>query len=126
MIPEFIGRIPVVATLKELDKAALINILTEPKNALIKQYMKLFEFDGIKIEFTDKALIEIAKKAIVKKTGARGLRSILENVLLELMFYVPSNEGIAKVIISDKTILEQEDPTLVMQDNSQKQLKDII
>ncbi|MFT4693533.1 MAG: ATP-dependent Clp protease ATP-binding subunit ClpX [Francisella sp.] len=126
LIPELIGRLPILSVLNELTEEDLVKILTEPKNALIKQYMKLFEFDGIKIEFTDKALIEIAKKAIVKKTGARGLRSILENVLLELMFYVPSNEGIAKVIISDKTILEQEDPTLVMQDNSQKQLKDII
>ena len=126
LIPELIGRLPILSVLNELTEEDLVKILTEPKNALIKQYMKLFEFDGIKIEFTDEALIEIAKKAIVKKTGARGIRSILENVLLELMFYVPSNEGIAKVIISDKTILEKEDPTLVMQDNSQKQLKDII
>jgi ATP-dependent Clp protease ATP-binding subunit ClpX len=126
LIPELIGRLPILSVLNELTEDDLVKILSEPKNALIKQYIKLFEFDGIKIEFTDEALIEIAKKAILKKTGARGLRSILENVLLELMFYVPSNEGIAKVIISDKTILEQEDPILVMQDNSQKQLKDII
>ena len=126
LIPELIGRLPILSVLNELTEDDLVKILSEPKNALIKQYIKLFEFDGIKIEFTDKALIEIAKKAILKKTGARGLRSILENVLLELMFYVPSNEGIAKIIISDKTILEQEDPILVMQDNSQKQLKDII
>jgi len=126
LIPELIGRLPILSVLNELTEDDLVQILTEPKNALIKQYIKLFEFDGIKIEFTDAALIEIAKKAIVKKTGARGLRSILETVLLELMFYVPSNQGIAKVIISEKTILEQEDPVLVMQDNSQKQLKDII
>ena len=126
LIPELIGRLPILSVLNELTEDDLVKILSEPKNALIKQYIKLFEFDGIKIEFTDKALIEIAKKAILKKTGARGLRSILENVLLELMFYVPSNEGIANIIISDKTILEQEDPILVMQDNSQKQLKDII
>ena len=126
LIPELIGRLPILSLLNELTEDDLVQILIEPKNALIKQYIKLFEFDGIKIEFTDVALIEIAKKAIVKKTGARGLRSILESVLLELMFYVPSNQGIAKVIISDKTILDQEDPILVMQDNSQKQLKDII
>ena len=125
LIPELIGRLPILSVLKELTEDDLVKILSEPKNALIKQYVKLFEFDGIKIEFTDAALIEIAKKAIVKKTGARGLRSILENILLELMFYVPSNQGIAKIIISDKTILEQEDPVLVMQDNTQKQLKDI-
>ena len=126
LIPELIGRLPILSVLNELTEEDLVKILTEPKNALIKQYMKLFEFDGIKIEFTDEALTEIAKKAIVKKTGARGLRSILENVLLELMFHVPSNQGIEKVIISDKTILDQEEPVLVMQDNTQKLLKDII
>ncbi|MGQ4005425.1 ATP-dependent Clp protease ATP-binding subunit ClpX [Francisellaceae bacterium CB300] len=126
LIPELIGRLPILSVLNELTEEDLVKILTEPKNALIKQYMKLFEFDGIKIEFTDEALTEIAKKAIVKKTGARGLRSILENVLLELMFHVPSNQGIEKVIINDKTILDQEEPVLVMQDNTQKLLKDII
>ena len=125
LIPELIGRLPILSVLNELTEDDLVHILTEPKNALVKQYIKLFEFDGIKIEFTDSALVEVAKKAIVKKTGARGLRSILESVLLELMFYVPSNQGIVKVIINDKTILEQETPTLVMQDNSQKKLKDI-
>lgn len=126
LIPELIGRLPILSVLDELTEEDLVKILNEPKNALIKQYMKLFEFDGIKIEFTDKALVEIARKAINKKTGARGLRSILENVLLELMFYVPSNQNVAKIIVNDKTILEQEELVLVMQDNTEKQLKDII
>ena len=126
LIPELIGRLPILSILNELTENDLVKILSEPKNALIKQYVKLFKFDGIKIEFTNEALIEIAKKALIKKTGARGIRNILENVLLELMFYVPSNQSIAKAIINNKTILGQEDPVLVMQDNSQKQLKDII
>ncbi len=125
LIPELIGRLPILSVLSELTEEDLVQILTEPKNALIKQYIKLFDFDGIKIEFTDKALSDIAKKAIVKKTGARGLRSILENVLLELMFNVPSNEGVQNILITDKTILEQEEPVLVMKDNTQKLLKDI-
>ena len=126
LIPELIGRLPIVTVLKELKEDDLVKILTEPKNALIKQYIKLFKFDDVSIEFTDQALVEVAKKAIAKKTGARGLRTILENVLLEVMFHVPSSEDIEKVIINDKVILEQQEPILVTKTQQQKQFKDII
>lgn len=126
LIPELIGRLPIVTVLNELKEEDLVKILREPKNALIKQYIKLFKFDDVEIEFTDQALIEIAKKAIAKKTGARGLRTILENVLLELMFHVPSSQDVERVIINDKVILEQEEPVLVSKTKEQKQLKDIV
>lgn len=126
LIPELIGRLPIVTVLNELKEEDLVKILKEPKNALIKQYIKLFKFDDVEIEFTDEALIEIAKKAIAKKTGARGLRSILENVLLELMFHIPSSQDIEKVVINDKVILEHEEPVLVSKTKEQKQLKDIV
>ncbi|AJI55763.1 ATP-dependent Clp protease ATP-binding subunit ClpX [Francisella philomiragia] len=126
LIPELIGRLPIVTVLNELKEEDLVKILTEPKNALIKQYVKLFKFDDVAIEFSDQALVEIAKKAIAKKTGARGLRTILENVLLEVMFHVPSSDDIEKVIINDKVILEQEEPILVTKAQQQKQLKEII
>ncbi|AJI56768.1 ATP-dependent Clp protease, ATP-binding subunit ClpX [Francisella philomiragia] len=126
LIPELIGRLPIVTVLNELKEEDLVKILTEPKNALIKQYVKLFKFDDVAIEFSDEALVEIAKKAIAKKTGARGLRTILENVLLEVMFHVPSSDDIEKVIINDKVILEQEEPILVTKAQQQKQLKEII
>jgi ATP-dependent Clp protease ATP-binding subunit ClpX len=126
LIPELIGRLPIVTVLNELKEEDLVKILKEPKNALIKQYIKLFKFDDVEIEFTDEALIEIAKKAIAKKTGARGLRTILENVLLELMFHIPSSQDVEKVIINDKVVLEHEDPVLVSKNKEQKQLKDIV
>ncbi|MED7819350.1 MULTISPECIES: ATP-dependent Clp protease ATP-binding subunit ClpX [unclassified Francisella] len=126
LIPELIGRLPIVTVLNELKEEDLVKILKEPKNALIKQYIKLFKFDDVEIEFTDEALVEIAKKAITKKTGARGLRTILENVLLELMFHIPSSQDIEKVIINDKVILEHEEPVLVSKTKEQKQLKDIV
>ncbi|AJC48811.1 ATP-dependent Clp protease ATP-binding subunit ClpX [Allofrancisella guangzhouensis] len=126
LIPELIGRLPIVTVLNELKEDDLVRILKEPKNALVKQYIKLFKFDDIEVEFTDQALIEIAKKAIVKKTGARGLRTILEGVLLELMFYIPSTQNISKIIINDKTILEQEEPILVTKTQEYKQLTDLI
>ncbi|MBK2115118.1 ATP-dependent Clp protease ATP-binding subunit ClpX [Francisella orientalis] len=126
LIPELIGRLPIVTVLNELKEEDLVKILTEPKNALIKQYVKLFKFDDVAIEFSDESLIQIAKKAIAKKTGARGLRTILENVLLEVMFHVPSLDDIDKVIINDKVILAQEEPILVTKAQQQKQLKEII
>ena len=86
LIPEFIGRMPIIATLNDLDEKSLVKILKEPKNSLIKQYQRLFEFEDVKLEFKDEAILEIAKKAIAKKTGARGLRSILENILLKTMY----------------------------------------
>ncbi|PIR31633.1 MAG: ATP-dependent Clp protease ATP-binding subunit ClpX [Alphaproteobacteria bacterium CG11_big_fil_rev_8_21_14_0_20_44_7] len=113
LIPEFVGRLPVVATLEDLDEETLVRILTEPKNSLIKQYKKLFEFEKIELTFTDSALKEIAKKAIIRKTGARGLRSILENTLLDLMYEVPSMENVTEVIIDDKVILGKKEAVIV-------------
>ena len=99
MIPEFIGRVPITVSLKELDEKALKKILTEPKNALIKQYKKLFEIDGIKLEFTNEAVYAFAKNAIELKTGARGLRTIVENAMLPVMYSAPSNKNIKKIIM---------------------------
>ena len=96
LIPEFIGRMPIIATLDDLDEKSLVKILKEPKNSLIKQYQRLFEFEEVELEFKDEAIVEIAKKAISKKTGARGLRSILENILLKTMFELPDMENVIK------------------------------
>ena len=104
LIPEFIGRLPITAMLEELDEKALVSILTEPKNAIVKQYQKLFDFDGIDLEFTDDAILEIAKTALSKKTGARGLRAIIEQVMLDVMYDVPSLEKVAKCIITKDAI----------------------
>ena len=112
LIPEFIGRLPVNALLQELDEEALVQILTEPKNAITKQYEKLFEFDGIRIEFEKDALREVAKIALEKKTGARGLRSILEQTMLDLMYDLPSNDKVNKVIITRDSILGKGTPLL--------------
>ncbi|MGI8774155.1 MAG: ATP-dependent Clp protease ATP-binding subunit ClpX [Actinomycetota bacterium] len=113
LIPEFIGRLPVITTVHQLDKEALINILTEPKNALIKQYQKFFEFDGVELEFTDDALEAVAEQSMLRKTGARGLRAILEEVLLNVMYDLPSAEDIGKCIVTREVVLEKVNPTLV-------------
>ncbi len=113
LIPEFIGRLPVNALLTELDEEALVRILTEPKNAITKQYQKLFEFDDIEIEFNEDALNEVARIALDKKTGARGLRAILEQAMLDIMYEIPSNEKIMKVIITKDSILGLESPKLI-------------
>lgn len=118
LIPEFIGRLPVIATLEQLDEAALIEILTKPKNALVKQYQKLLELDDIELEFEPDALVEIAKKAIERKTGARGLRSIIEGIILEVMFDLPSRDDVAKCIITAAAIKEEESPKLVLKDGT--------
>lgn len=110
MVPEFVGRLPIITVLNELDEESLVKILTEPKNALIKQYKKLFSYDDIELEVEAAALIEIAKKAIAQKTGARGLRSILEGVLMETMYSVPSDGSIAKVTITPECITEKKAP----------------
>ena len=104
LIPEFIGRMPIIATLDDLDEKSLIKILQEPKNSLIKQYQRLFEFENVKLEFKDEAISEIAKKAINKKTGARGLRSILENILLKTMFELPDMENVIKVTVDSSSV----------------------
>lgn len=121
LIPEFIGRLPVTAMLEELDEAALVSILTEPKNAVIKQYQKLFAFDGIDLEFTPDAILEVAKTALNRKTGARGLRAILEQVMLDVMYDLPANEKVAKCIITKEAILGQGKPVLEEGDRKKKQ-----
>ncbi len=113
LIPEFVGRLPVVATLEELDEPALIQILTEPKNALIKQYKHLFEMEGAELEFSDDSLSAIAKKSMERKTGARGLRTIVENVLLNTMYELPSADNISKVTVDKEVILGNTEPTFV-------------
>ncbi len=116
LIPEFVGRLPVVATLEELDEKALMTILTEPKNALVRQYQKLFSMEGVELEFRDKAIEAIAKKALQRKTGARGLRSILEHALLEIMFELPSLKDVTKVVVDEDVILGQGKPLLIYAD----------
>ncbi len=113
MIPEFIGRLPVFTAVNKLDRAALVAVLSEPKNALVKQYMKLFELDDVELEFTPEALDEIADQALARGTGARGLRAILEEVLLHVMYDVPSRTDVAKVIITDEVVRDNALPTLV-------------
>ncbi len=112
-IPEFVGRLPVIATLDDLDEEALVSILREPKNALIKQYQKLFEFENVKLRFTDGALVAIARQALKRRTGARGLRSILESIMLEIMYELPSQSNIKECIVSEDTILNQEKPIVL-------------
>ena len=112
LIPEFIGRVPIVANLETLDVEALKNILTQPKNALVKQYTKMLELDNVELEFTEEALAAVSEKAIERKTGARGLRSIIEEALIDIMYDVPSSENVTKVVITDKTINDEVDPEL--------------
>jgi len=123
LIPEFIGRLPIVATLKDLDRDTLVKILVEPKNSLIKQYKKLFEIDGVELEFTNEALEAIVDKGIERKTGARGLRSILEEIMTDIMFDIPSNPNIEKCIIEKETVLGNEGPKLII--NDKKETKNI-
>ncbi len=120
LIPEFVGRLPVVATLDELDEAALIRILTEPKNALLKQYQHLFEMEGVDLEFREDSLAAIAKKSMERKTGARGLRTIVERVLLDTMYELPSNDKVSKVVVDESVILGQSDPILVYASDAPK------
>ena len=122
LIPEFIGRLPIVATLKELDKEALKKILVEPKNALVKQYKKLFEIDGVELEFKEEAIEAIVDKAIELKTGARGLRSIIEGIMTNIMFEIPSNPKIEKCIITKETVQDAKDPEVIINEN--KEVKD--
>ena len=113
MIPEFVGRLPVMVTLSALDEKALVKILREPKNALVKQYQKLFEMDNSQLEFTDEALAQIAQEAIKRKTGARGLRSILEDIMLEIMYELPRRNDIQKCVVTKEVVLNREEPIIV-------------
>ena len=120
LIPEFVGRLPIVATLQDLDREALIQIVTKPRNALVKQYKKLFEIDGVELEFEEDALEAIVDKAIERKTGARGLRAILEDIMRDIMFDIPSNPNIEKCIITKETVMNGKEPTVVLNDNKEK------
>ena len=120
LIPEFVGRLPVIVTLEELDEDALVDILVEPKNSLVKQYKELFKMDDVELEFEEEALRAIARKAIERKTGARGLRSILEENLLDIMYEIPSREDIKKCLITKETIESGAEPTLVLTDKKSK------
>ncbi|QQY80887.1 ATP-dependent Clp protease ATP-binding subunit ClpX [Keratinibaculum paraultunense] len=119
LIPEFVGRLPVIVTLEELDENALVRILTEPKNALVKQYKELFRMDGVELEFEEEALRAIAQKAIERKTGARGLRSIIEETLMDIMYEIPSRDDIEKCLIKKETVLNGK-PTLVISERNSK------
>ncbi|GIM31453.1 ATP-dependent Clp protease ATP-binding subunit ClpX [Paraclostridium bifermentans] len=119
IIPEFIGRIPVVATLELLDEDALVSILKEPKNSLVKQFQKLFELDGVELEFEDAALKAIAKKAIERNTGARGLRSIVENIMMDIMYEIPSRDDIKKIILTEESVKQDSDPVIVLKDEEE-------
>ena len=125
LIPEFIGRLPIVATLKELDKDALKQILVEPKNSLVKQYKKLFEIDDVELVFKDEAIEEIVNKAQERKTGARGLRSIIEEIMTDIMFEIPSNPKIEKCIITKETVLNKKEPEVIINENKIKKNKNI-
>jgi ATP-dependent Clp protease ATP-binding subunit ClpX len=113
LIPEFIGRLPVIATLDDLDEETLVRILREPKNALTKQYFKLFEMENVRLKFTDGALVAIAREALTRKSGARGLRAIMETIMLDVMYDVPSHPEIEEVVISQEVVEHKEKPIVV-------------
>ena len=124
LIPEFVGRLPVIVTLEALDEAALVRILTEPKNALVKQYQKLMELDGVTLEFKDAALSSIATEAIRRNTGARGLRAIVEDLMLNVMYDLPSRNDVMKCVVTQDVVLKKEEPLLVMTDKVKKSKKE--
>ena len=117
LIPEFVGRLPIVATLGELDELTLVKILSEPKNALVKQYGKLFDMEGAQLEFRDSALKAVARLAMERKTGARGLRSILEGVLLDTMYNLPSMKDVTKVVVDESVITGESEPLLIFENS---------
>ena len=121
LIPEFVGRLPVIATLTDLDEDALVIILTQPKNALVKQYQRLFELEDVKLKFTDDALVAIAKRAIERKTGARGLRSIMEDILLETMFELPGTEGVEEVVVNEEAVTSEAQPLMIYSDRKKEE-----
>lgn len=123
LIPEFVGRVPIVVSLHELDQEALVRILKEPKNAIIKQYQKMLKLDDVDLEFEEDALVEVAKMAIERKTGARGLRSILESIMMEIMYEIPSRDDIKKCIVTKETIRNHQLPTLVLVDAKKETVK---
>lgn len=124
LIPEFIGRLPIVASVRNLDKKSLVTILTQPRNALVKQYQKLFEMDGVELEFTETALEAIADQAILRGTGARGLRAIMEEVLQPVMYDIPSRTDVAKVVITEQTVRENVNPTIVARQPTRRERRE--
>ncbi|MBM4253432.1 MAG: ATP-dependent Clp protease ATP-binding subunit ClpX [Deltaproteobacteria bacterium] len=124
MIPEFIGRVPIVCSLAQLDEAALIKILTEPRNAIVKQFKRLFDFESVELKFTDGALRAVVKEALKRKTGARGLRAILETAMLEIMYEMPSQENLKEVVITEEVIVADADPILVYRSDSEVKAKE--
>ena len=120
LIPEFVGRLPVIATLKDLDEPALVQILSEPKNALVKQYQRLFEMEDVKLTFTDDALSAVALKAIERKTGARGLRSILEAILLDTMFDLPAMDNVSEVVVNEEAVNTDAAPLMIYADQKKE------
>jgi ATP-dependent Clp protease ATP-binding subunit ClpX len=124
LIPEFVGRLPVLATLMDLDVEALVQILSEPKNALVKQYQRLFDMEEVQLTFQDEALVAVAEKAIERKTGARGLRSIMETILLDTMYELPAMEGVEQVVISDEVVNGSARPLYIYADKEDVQTAD--
>ena len=122
LIPEFVGRLPVIATLGELNKAALVRILTEPKNALVKQFQKLFEFENVALRFTDSALKAVAGKSLERKSGARGLRAIMEAAMLDIMYEIPSMNAVKECVINEEVILNNEEPILLFEQSEEMAL----
>ena len=120
LIPEFLGRLPVIATLDELNESALIRILKEPKNALIKQFKKLMEMEGVNLRLTDSALLAIAKEASKRKSGARGLRAIMESCMIDIMYEIPSMANVKECVIGEDTVLNKEDPILLFEQPKKK------
>ena len=120
LIPEFVGRVPIIVTLHQLEESALVNILTQPKNALVKQFTKLMDMDGVQLEFEDDALKEIAKLAIERKTGARGLRAILESIMLDVMYDIPSRDDVKKCVITKDTVRNAKIPMLILGEKETK------
>ena len=121
LIPEFVGRLPVIATLQDLDEEALVTILTQPKNALVKQYQRLFELEDVQLSFTDDALVAIAKRAIERKTGARGLRSIMEDILLDTMFDLPGMDSVEEVVVNEEAVMSDSAPLMIYSDSAKKE-----
>jgi ATP-dependent Clp protease ATP-binding subunit ClpX len=119
MIPEFVGRVPVIATLEELDEEALVQILKKPRYALVKQYQKLFDYENVKLKFTDGALCAIAREAMTRKSGARGLRAIMEILMLEVMFEVPSISNVKECIVSEEVVVQKKQPILVYENEAE-------
>jgi ATP-dependent Clp protease ATP-binding subunit ClpX len=122
LIPEFVGRLPVIATLGELDEAALVQILTEPKNALVKQFQRLLEFENVTLRFTDSGLQAIARRSLERKSGARGLRAIMEATMLDIMYEIPSMSGVKECVINEDVILDNEEPILLFEQSQDRAL----